>query len=256
MHCFNPALKGIIVAFSRISRLYISLILLLIFTVAFAKNECLEHVDKHIYRTRVDRGAPYYYVLDLSSCLLRDDNMADILFILRQKPEIIDLNLANNFFTDEGIDQLAKARDVRLGLINASHNDLGDLGAAAFARVVGYETFHTTYLDLSENRISDEGIRELFTNTSWSTINLEKNNIGDEGVSLLASNYFITSFYLDHNNIGNQGALELSQAARRNGSIMTISVAWNHIKKEGLDALRKLKEERIIWNLNIDHNDE
>src|SRR5690606_4923783 len=114
--------------------------------------------------------------------------------------------------------------------------DLGDSGAAAFAKILGHPDWYSTYLNLSHNRISDEGAKSLATNPTWETIRLERNNISDEGVSALASNYAIRNFYLAHNNIGDKGALALNHYARLYKTTQTIEVNWNHIGKNGLEA--------------------
>jgi hypothetical protein len=77
-----------------------------------------------------------------------------------------------------------------LHTVDLSSNQIGDNGAAEFAKNLQGTSVHT--VDLSRNQIGDSGAVEFAKNlpgTSVHTVNLSKNQIGDETKELLKRQY-------------------------------------------------------------------
>jgi len=221
---------------------------------SFSMNQCIHDIESHVVKERGGRGWPYYYYLRVASCDLQDRDMPAIVAFLQKRNDITHLNLSGNHFTAEGAGILANSH-LELTVIDASHNDLGDRGAIIFSQLQGKETWYATQLDLSQNNINDQGVQALAENTTWMTLGLDRNHIGDAGIIALAKNTKLENIYLNYNDIGNDGAVELARLTRINKTLRTIEVGWNHIGKIGLNSLKSLKDDKIIWNLWIDGND-
>lgn len=91
--------------------------------------------------------------------------------------------------------------------LDLSLNKIGDEGAKALAR-----NATITHLNLSYNEIGDEGVKALARNAAIKDLDLERNYIGDEGAKALARNTAITHLKLGGNSeIGAVGGLALAQ---------------------------------------------
>ena len=106
-------------------------------------------------------------------------------------------------------------------------NALGALPGALFAALTGLERLDLalnklcdlpasianlttlTSLDLSFNRIGDEGAQALKGLVNLTSLGLADNRIGDEGTQALKGLLNLTSLHLDGNNIGPEGAQAL-----------------------------------------------
>ena len=88
-------------------------------------------------------------------------------------------------------------------------------------------------MQLTLNRIGDEGAKALANNTSLTSLYLELSRIGHEGVKALANNTSLTSLCLSSNNIDHEGA----KALANNTSLTSLDLRGNRIGDEGAKAL-------------------
>lgn len=237
---------------------YFCLLCIFVMTFAstgiFAQNQCIRNIEQHIHRIHNGRGTPYFDELNLSSCQLQDKDMVDIVAFLQKRNDIVHILLSNNFFTEKGASILAKSH-LQFVSIAASHNALGDDGAVLFSQIVAKKDWYQSFLDLSDNQISDAGAQALAANITWSILYLEKNHIGNAGMIALAKNTNIEMLYLNHNDISDAGALEAARIIRTSQlSLYTLELGWNHIGKMGLTALIALKNDNILANLWVEGN--
>ena len=97
-----------------------------------------------------------------------------------------------------------------------------------------------TWLDLGDNQLGDEGVRELaecelLTNVQY--LNLSKNGLTDEGLILLSRSKYLTKLkrlHLKNNNIEGLGVLALFDSVTlENLSTFQIHDGWSCKKREG-----------------------
>jgi Leucine-rich repeat (LRR) protein len=143
----------------------------------------------------------------------------------------IKLELVSNYFlSDNDAVDIARALagNTTLQTIDLTNNRIGDEGAIALA---GNTTLQT--LDLTNNRIGYEGARALADNKTLQTLNLDSNEIGDEGAIALAGNTTLQTLNLSDNKIGDEGARVLAN----NTTLQTLNLAYNKIGEIALAAL-------------------
>jgi len=104
-------------------------------------------------------------------------------------------------------------------------------------------------LDLSCNKIGDEGAIDLSKNTSITQLHLLSNNIGDEGAKALTINTSIRELSLFNNPIEDEGA----KAFLKNTSIIKLDLNNTKIGKKSEKALKfreiKIKRKEILNKL-------
>jgi Ran GTPase-activating protein (RanGAP) involved in mRNA processing and transport len=110
-------------------------------------------------------------------------------------------------------------------------------------------------LDLTNNRISDLGIIELFTalyiNITIQEINLSGNFIQQEGAyhlsELLKANISLTNVDLSNNDIQKEGCQFIAQCLMENTSLVELNLGNNNIGDEG----SKYLSEGLKWNKSL-----
>ncbi|CAF1119457.1 unnamed protein product [Adineta steineri] len=136
---------------------------------------------------------PKSYV-DLSYWHLIDHDMSMIFKHIIINKQCIELNLSGNHITSQGIAILAfrLPNNLTLRNLNLSHNRINDTGVYLLSEVLLPK--HSVYLEklyLSKNGISNDGIRYLSkmlkVNDKLTELQLANNEIGDEGVRQLAN---------------------------------------------------------------------
>ena len=133
-----------------------------------------------------------------------------------------------------GLDTFLDRDQIRLDLCT-----LQNCGAIALANVL--PCARATYLDLSLNKIYDEGAIALSKNTTIISLNVSDNNIGVEGAIALSKNITITKLTVSFNKIGDEGENAFIDAAPNNYAICEI-IGLSYKTREAL---------RPYWERNI-----
>ena len=118
-------------------------------------------------------------------------------------------------------------------------------------------------LDLSHNKISDEGAKALSealkVNTALQWLGLDYNNISDEGAKALAEvlkvNTALQRLDLNSNKISDEGAKALAEALKVNSALHRLDLRLNNISDEGAKALAEaLKVNTALQKLGLHGN--
>jgi internalin A len=126
--------------------------------------------------------------------------------------------------------------------LDLSDNRIGDEGARALAALTSL-----TSLTLHNTRIGDDGARALAALTNLASLNLSYNRIGEEGARALAALTNLTTLNLQQNQIGDEGARALAALT----NLTTLNLRDNQIGGEGaraLAALTKLTSLDLLYN--------
>ncbi|UJR14323.1 hypothetical protein I4U23_001319 [Adineta vaga] len=131
-------------------------------------------------------------IIDLSNQNLLDSSMASIVKYGIKEKECRILNLWGNRFTSRGLLVLVNTlyENKTLRELDLSHNRLGDDGIEILAKFLSLNNCSIRYLDLSSNGITDVGAQYLANmltkNTSLESLTLNKNEIEDGGLIYIA----------------------------------------------------------------------
>jgi Ran GTPase-activating protein (RanGAP) involved in mRNA processing and transport len=142
------------------------------------------------------------------------------------------LNLSYNRLQDEGVSAVCEAiqsnKETKLASLNFGDNGIGPVGANAVAAMVAV-TGGLTALDLSSNRLQDEGVSAVCEaiksnkETKLASLNFERNRIGPVGANTVAAMVAVTggltSIDVRQNNIAGDGAVQLAAAVLGNFNI-------------------------------------
>ncbi|CAF1295874.1 unnamed protein product [Didymodactylos carnosus] len=119
----------------------------------------------------------------------------------------------------------------------------------------------TTFLDLNQKKITDEGAKVMANALVKPTcrltdLELEGNQITAEGAKLLADalkkNKVLTCFDILGNQIGNDGAQALAETLKINQTLTTLDLAFNEISDEGARFLADaLKANKTLVTLDV-----
>lgn len=155
---------------------------------------------------------------------------------------------------------------IRLNFVNDEDADNvtldGDIDARKVANALKRNTT-LKYLDLSENRIGDEGAiaisEALKENISLTGLKLASNRISSDGAKAIADmltvNKSLRRLWLNSNNIGSSGAKALASALKRNKSIYDLDLRWDAIGDEGCFAIADMmKVNCSVKILRLDYN--
>ena len=133
------------------------------------------------------------------------------------------MDLSYNHISASGGIALAKALshpESRVTMVYLRGNNLGDLGATAFATMLGKNAV-ISHIALSSNAIGDDGATALFQalqqNTAVKLLNLHKNSVGNSSMAalrdaLLFCDSLLAQINLSDNMVGDQGAETLAPA--------------------------------------------
>ena len=143
-------------------------------------------------------------------------------------------------------------------------NNIGDVGAEAFARMLEHNTT-LKVLDLSGNSsITARGVtflaNALKKNTALTTLNLSMTNVKHKACSALSSmlavNKTLTTLDVSSNNIGDRGLKSLLEFIQnRNRGLTTLSIANNRITSAGANILAEtVRENKTLTSIDIGYN--
>ena len=202
--------------------------------------------------------------LEFEDCNIRNHGVSFLMEALESNTGIWNLNLARNFFGFEG-------------------HIPSSMLLEEFTRCP-FETFladgldrirHTlqlnkniAYLNLSENFLSDEGIRVLVKNSSLSESGLTRldlcsNLISRDGAKELASlleyNPGLVGLFLKGNKLSDDGCLELARGLQKNNTLTWLDLSCNNIFDKGVGhiaaALESLGSCCVLGSIDLSGNE-
>ena len=154
-----------------------------------------------------------------------------------------ELNMKGNLLEDEGLEELTEAlkkKECRLKILNVAENDITSAGVLKLASALEFNTC-LEELNLSCNEICSQGVAQLSTvlrkeKCKISRINLSWNKLGDDGVPFLKS-IRQTSVKLAWNNIGIDGLRSLISIFHTLQNLEQLDLSGNIIEAVGVEAL-------------------
>ena len=154
-----------------------------------------------------------------------------------------ELNLKGNMLEDEGLEELTevlKKKECRLKILNVAENDITSSGVWKLSSALESNTC-LEELNLSCNEICSQGAAQLSTvlrkeKCKISRLNLSWNKLGDDGVPFLVS-LQQTSLNLAWNNIGIEGLRSLISIFYTLQNLEQLDLSGNNIEAVGVEAL-------------------
>lgn len=125
--------------------------------------------------------------------------------------------------------------------------------------------YQLSHLDISENDLGDEGVKDLITDSliqskTLAFINLSSNNITKEGsksiAKLLENNNSIVTLVISSNQLQDDGIENICNSLEKNNSLTTLISDNNYITSKGAKFLGKLiqNEGNLISIINLANN--
>ena len=154
-----------------------------------------------------------------------------------------ELNLKGNALSDLGLEELAEAlkkKECKLKILNLADNDITSAGVAKLSLALVSNT-SLEELNLSCNEICSQGVSQLATvlrkeTTKISRLNLSWNKIGDDGAASLTS-VRQSTLNVAWNNIGIKGVRSLASSFQTFTNLEDLDLSGNIIGGVGLEAL-------------------
>lgn len=154
-----------------------------------------------------------------------------------------ELNLKGNMLEDEGLEELTEAlkkKECRLKILNVAANDITSSGVSKLSSALESNTC-LEELNLSSNEICSQGVAQLSTvlrkeKSKITRLNLSCNKLGDDGVPFLVS-VRQTSLNLAWNNIGIEGLRSLISIFHTLQNLEQLDLSGNIIEAVGVEAL-------------------
>lgn len=152
-------------------------------------------------------------------------------------------------------------QNIQITEVDLTGNSLG-FSATLFTRLFPYDTV-LKRLDLSENKIGNEGVRYLLRSIEESNwliyLSISDNNINDNALKyigrFLTKNQTLKELDLSKNCLGELSNDELMIGIENNHSLLNLDLSWNHIRPASFasiaHALRKnktLRKLNLAWN--------
>lgn len=163
--------------------------------------------------------------------------------VLKACPSLRSLSLPGNRIDGELVKAILAGlvKNNTLTHLDLSHNKIGDDGAAALAVILSKKDVALKTIDLSDNCIRGDGAkslgRALGSNTSVESMSLRLNRIGDsDGASffeLLQPNASIGKLDMSNNQLGPESAKSIAEFLKGQTTIVTLTLAGNSLKEEG-----------------------
>lgn len=196
--------------------------------------------------------------------LMTINDMKCVSGIFKRNKNLIKLCLKNVGLTNSFMKILASgfANNEVLQIVDLSQNRIGDEGILDLSDGL-YLNIHITNLILSYNLFSDIGAIALSdvlkANVSITKLDLSYNNIGAKGAQSLADmvqvNFTLKELNLNGNNLGDVGVAYLSDGLKNNKTIEKLYLAFNKIGSDGIIQLcQSLTHNRSIKDLDLHGN--
>ena len=154
-----------------------------------------------------------------------------------------ELNLKGNMLEDKGLEELTEAlkkKECRLKILNVAENYITNSGVSKLSSALESNTC-LEELNLGYNEICSQGVAQLSTvlrkeKSKISRLNLSWNKLGDDGVPFLVS-VRQTSLNLAWNNIGIEGLRSLISIFHTLQNLEQLDLSGNIIEAVGVEAL-------------------
>jgi len=206
--------------------------------------------------------------------IVNNDNLNDtnskFIFPILLTNNMLELHLCNNNLTQKNFELLSKYLIVITSLtsISIKKNNVNDAGIIQFSVSI-YNLKHLLNLDLSFNRITAKGFKNLFENLKFNekllSLNIKGNQLADKGLVSLAKdylsyNYGLKALYIKWNKLGEAGLNELAHTfytltSTSRCSIIIIDLSGNKLQASGVKVFfNSLNNNKYLQNLNLSKN--
>lgn len=217
------------------------------FAQALQINTTLEHLDLGDTDLRTESLIALGTVL-LHNVTLRSINInRPILFTQMEEPSV---HFANMLKVNQSLEE-----------VHLQKYDMRDFGAFRMAENLMHN-YTLTYLNLSCNRITRDGVKELAKvlkqNTALQTLDLGYNRLEDDGAihiaeALTTLNTKLQCLVVVHNNIGSAGLCAIADAMKTNTTLTNVYIWGNRLEEPACIAFDNLiKSDRLeLFNTDI-----
>ena len=145
-----------------------------------------------------------------------------------------------------------------LRYLRLSENGISDPGVRRMVRNFKYVST-LEWLDLSENEITDKGAKNIGDALSLlphlRSLDLRHNKIGDDGIGAISTNLDqlsdVTQLMLADNKISEKGASKLSAHVWKTKSLRYVNLTLNNIPAEGIMGLRKAAQDHGDLRISV-----
>ena len=144
--------------------------------------------------------------------------------------------------------------------INLSVNNIDSLGCVEIVKLFGDENCQLSGLNLGQNNIGDEGVKQLsnaIVNSQLRRLNISANNVTDEGVQQLSNVLLksqLSSLDLNSNDITDEGVKHLSNVLE-DSQLSGLNLMAINITDEGVQQLSNVLVKSQLSILNLRFND-
>nr|XP_055060313.1 NACHT, LRR and PYD domains-containing protein 12-like isoform X2 [Misgurnus anguillicaudatus] len=206
--------------------------------------------------------------LKLYDCVVTDKGCAALASALRSNTHLRDLNLSNNKIRDSGVKRLSdglKNPNCKLEKLKLWRCDVTDEGCAALASALTSNS-HLRHLDLSNNKLSDSGVKLISDvlknpNCKLEKLKLWRCDITDEGCAALASaltsNTHLRDLNLSYNNKLSDSGVKLICDVLKNPNckLEKLKLYYCDVTDEGCAALASaLTSNSHLRDLDLSYN--
>jgi Ran GTPase-activating protein (RanGAP) involved in mRNA processing and transport len=210
---------------------------------------------KHQLNPRLEKiiaESPSHSIIDLRDEELVDQDMDNIVQQAMITKECTRLSLGGNKLSAIGAASLAVALSTNTTLVRLylSNNRLSDKGVKLLAKALATSNHTLKLLNLQENAISDTGAEHvaemLKTNTTLVGLWLDKNDIGNVGVRILAdalTHHNTTLEYLGlskNYKITDASVDALEEMLQKNSAMNELSIHECSLSRTSKERLRKM----------------
>jgi len=218
--------------------------------------KCLYEIDTNDSHIQDKLAEINFNAVDFSKCSLAPVDCAAVVHFLKNAKGILCMNLKENNIGPLGCAEIIKLivnsdhdrNNYKLTSLNLAQNNITAEGVKQLADALKHSECKLTELNLGTNNITDEGAKQLavalmHSECKLTDLNLDSNNITDEGakqlaVALMRSECKLTYLNLMSNNITAEGAKQLAVALMHSECKLTnLDLAGNNITDEGAKQL-------------------
>ena len=204
-------------------------------------------------------------VLDLSNNPIREEGAMAMAVMLKYNIALTNLNMTLNSIGDKGALTIAEMMkyNTTLRVLDLRKNSIGKVGATAMAGMLRCSSSTLTKLNMSSNKLYDEGavaIDEMFKqNTKLIVLNIGLNSIGDMGAlamaGMLKCNTTLREMDISGNSICEWGAIAVAEMLKLNTTLTNLHMSQNSVGTEGARAMAVMLESNATLTvLNISEN--
>ena len=222
--------------------------------------KCLYEMDENDSHIQDKLAEINFNAVDFSECSLAPVDCAAVVHILKNAKGILCMNLKENNIGPLGCAEIIKLivnsdhdrNNYKLTSLNLAQNNITAEGVKQLADALMHSECKLTKLNLTRNKITAEGVKQLafalmHSECKLTHLDLAYNKITDEGVKQLADALMHSECKLTHlnlwgNNITYEGAKQLADALMHSECKLThLDLTHNNITAEGKKLLAKAR---------------